>query len=124
MHDDMTKLRAAVAGSRTVIASARALISGLAQRLRDALDNDDTDALNALAEELMAETDGLAEDVAANTSAQNEPELPEGADETVGGGAGEDTTGGAAGEDDLGEGDGAEFEEVDETSDDGANNTQ
>lgn len=89
-HDDMSKLRASVASARTVIASARALIAGMAERLRNALDEDDTDALNALADELASEADGLAADVAANTSAQNEPELPEGAP-TVVGGEGDDT---------------------------------
>lgn len=122
MHDDMTKLRASVASFRTVAAAAAALIAGLGQRIRDAIESDDTESLNALADELDAGKEELAAAVAENTAAQNEPDLPEGADETVGGGAGEDTTGGAAGEDDLDEGD--EFDEVDETSDDGANNTQ
>lgn len=69
MHDDRTKLVAAVSRGRSLMASAAVLIAGLGERLRNAIDADDTAALNALADELNGDTSALEAAIAANTPA-------------------------------------------------------
>lgn len=66
MHDDKTKLVEEVAHAKTVIEGvklvadkAKSLIAYFADKISEAIDEDDTDALNSLAEELRAASDGL-----------------------------------------------------------------
>ena len=64
---NLTRLRQEVAEMKTAQESARALIEGLAAKIREAVD--DQAALEALADELDASTNALASAVAENTPA-------------------------------------------------------
>lgn len=65
MSAEVDKLRAEVEENKTVVASAIALITGLADRVRAVAG--DAAATNALADELSANSDALGAAVAANT---------------------------------------------------------
>lgn len=67
----MDDLKAAVAKARTVEASAVALITGLAERIRNAAQ--DPAELETLAQELDAQTDSLSAAITANTAADPAP---------------------------------------------------
>lgn len=71
-QSDIDALRNEVAESRTIMQSAKTLIEGLAERLGAAAD--DPAEIRAIAAELSDSTDELAEAVAANTVAENEPD--------------------------------------------------
>lgn len=60
-------MRREVTETKTSVDSIRALVAGLAQQIRDNV-NDEA-ALNELADSLDADQAGIAEDVAANTPA-------------------------------------------------------
>jgi len=63
------ELRAKVAEQRTVVNSTVELIKGLHTRLDEAIKSNDPAAIQALADELKANTDSLASAVAENTPA-------------------------------------------------------
>lgn len=67
MSAELDRLKASVTALTTVAASSEALMGRLAQLIRD--NANDPVALNALADEIDADTAGLAEAVAANTPA-------------------------------------------------------
>jgi hypothetical protein len=69
MSDIISRLRADVAAQTSVIASNNVLLSGLAQRIRDANDDNDQDELDAIADELEQNTTSLSQAVVANTPA-------------------------------------------------------
>ena len=75
MSAALDKLRQEVAENTAAVASAEQLISGLAQQLRDAIG--DEAALQALADELDANSNRLASAVASNTPAAEEEPEPE-----------------------------------------------
>lgn len=70
MSAALDKLRQEVAENTAAVASAEQLISGLAQQLRDAIG--DEAALQALADELDANSNRLAAAVASNTPASED----------------------------------------------------
>ena len=72
MNQAFERLTTEVAELRGVNESAVALITGLAAQIRDAAGNEE--ALNALADSLDAETNRLADAVAANTPQAPAPE--------------------------------------------------
>ena len=65
MSKELDRLKASVEAENTVIASAEALLAGLAQQIRDLAS--DPAALNALADEVDAKTAELSAAVTANT---------------------------------------------------------
>jgi len=65
----LAELKATVEAERTVIDSAIVLLNGLAQQLKDAIANGDPAAIQAIADELDAQSRALAEAVVANTPA-------------------------------------------------------
>jgi ABC-type transporter Mla subunit MlaD len=67
----VTDLTNAVNAQSTVVDSAVTLLQSLAQQIRDNVDN--SDALNALADEIEANTSELADAVSANTPAEQPP---------------------------------------------------
>ena len=67
----VTDLTDAVNAQSTVVDSAVTLLQSLAQQIRDNVDN--SDALNALADEIEANTSELADAVSANTPAEQPP---------------------------------------------------
>lgn len=71
----MDNLVREVGETKTVIASAKALLKSLADRLRS--NAGDPAAIQALADELDAEQTGLSQAIAENTIAEDEPETPE-----------------------------------------------
>jgi predicted nucleic acid-binding Zn-ribbon protein len=62
-------LKTRVAANTSVIESAKTLISGIGQQLKDAIAANDPAALQALADTLTAEDQSLADVIAANTPA-------------------------------------------------------
>ena len=66
-------LRAQVQENADLEQSAIAVIQGIAEQLREAVNNDDSDALQALSQQLDASAAGLAAAIAANTSAASTP---------------------------------------------------
>lgn len=70
---DLSALQAEITENGDVVDSAVTLLTSLSQQLRDALAADDPAALQALADELDANTTALAEAVAANTTPTEEP---------------------------------------------------
>lgn len=68
----LERLKTEVAETKTVAESAVALIGGLAQQIRDAIE--DEDALNELADSLDADQAELSAAITANTPASPEPE--------------------------------------------------
>lgn len=70
----LDNLKAQVARLETVDARAVALLQGLKSALDAALANDDTAAIQAIADQLGADTDGLAAAVTQNTPAA--PDAP------------------------------------------------
>jgi hypothetical protein len=82
---DLTRLKESVANSITIEKSAKALIEGLAQQLRDSAD--DPAAIKDLADQLDAEGTDLAGSITANT----------GVSSTGTGGTNDPTAGGATG---------------------------
>lgn len=74
MSEAMDNLVREVAETKSVIASAKALLKNLADRLRS--NAGDPTAIAALAAELDAEQTGLAQAIAENTVAEDEPETP------------------------------------------------
>lgn len=81
MTDIVSRLKDDVAQQTTVINSVVTLLSGLAQRVRDANDNDDTDELNSIADELEHNSTTLAQAVEANTASEAQPEQQGSADQ-------------------------------------------
>lgn len=81
MSDAMEAMRAKVAEAKSIMAAAKALIASFADRLREALDNEDDGALEALVADLDGGADDLAAAVAENTPvaehAEREEPLPE-----------------------------------------------
>lgn len=73
MSEALARLTAEVQETRTVVASAAALIGGLAAQIRDAIG--DEVALNALADQLDADQATLSQAIADNTPA-TAPTLP------------------------------------------------
>lgn len=71
MSAALDRLTTEVAENTNVVASAKAMIAGLAQQIRDA--KGDEDKLNALADQLDSSGNDLAGAVAENTVAANEP---------------------------------------------------
>lgn len=69
-------LKQEVERSKTVNASAIALLTGLSERLDAALEDDDENAVQALADTLRSDTDQLAAAVAKNTKASGETPVP------------------------------------------------
>ena len=67
MSTELDRLTTEVAETRTVVESAIVLISGLRQRLDDAIASGDPAALTALSEDLDSQQAALAAAVAANT---------------------------------------------------------
>ena len=63
----LAELKATVEAERTVIDSAIVLLNGLAQQLKDAIANGDPAAIQAIADELDAQSQALAAAVVANT---------------------------------------------------------
>lgn len=72
MSEALDRIKQEVAENRTVVDSAITLISGLAQQIRDAID--DPEELNALADQLDAQQADLGAAVTANTSEAPAPE--------------------------------------------------
>ncbi len=72
MAQAMDNLRREVGETKTVIASAKALLTNLADRLRS--NAGDPAAIQALADELDGQQSDLAAAIAANTVAEDEPE--------------------------------------------------
>lgn len=68
---DLGKVTAAVERDRTVNESAVTLLTNLSSMLRDAAG--DADAVNALADQLDAQQQALADAVVANTPAADQP---------------------------------------------------
>ncbi len=68
MSAALDKISTEVTETKTIMESAKTLIEGLAQQIRDL--SDDPAALNALADDLDASSKALADAVAANTPAQ------------------------------------------------------
>lgn len=100
MSAALDKLRAEVAENTAAVASAELLISGLAQQLRDAIG--DEAALNALADELDASSNRLAQAVSDNTPAAGGGDTPaEPTDPAEGDTTGDDTTQGDTTADDA-----------------------
>lgn len=73
-------IRAAVAAASTVVTGAIALLNDLHERLQQALADDDTAAVQEIADELGARTSELAAAIAANTAATVEPDAPNAGD--------------------------------------------
>lgn len=71
MQEEINRLRAEVARNSTVVGSAIALITGLADQIRDAAD--DPDEVRTLADTLANTSNSMANAVAANTPAADEP---------------------------------------------------
>jgi hypothetical protein len=69
MSQAMERLQASVSSETTVIASVQTLLTDLSQRVRDANENDDTDELNNIADEIDQHAASLAAAVQANTPA-------------------------------------------------------
>lgn len=69
MSAEMDRLTASVQRNTSVTDSALALISGLADQVRNAASSGDPAALNALADQIDAESQKLADAVTANTPA-------------------------------------------------------
>lgn len=67
---NLTRLRTEVQELKTAQESAKALISGLSQKIRE--NKDDQAALDALADELDASTNSLSQAVVENTPAADE----------------------------------------------------
>ena len=99
------RLKTEVTETRTVAASAVALIGGLAERLRELADAPTSEEIAALADELDAAQNDLASAITANT-----PASPGGEDTTTGtdtsAGGGGDTLGGGEGNDTIEGGEG------------------
>ena len=72
MSEALDRIKAEVEQSRSINDSAIALIGGLAQQIRDNIDN--TEALNALADELDSQQAALGAAVEANTPTVNTQE--------------------------------------------------
>lgn len=68
MSDSLDRLTAEVAETKTVAASAKAMIAGLAQQIRD--NATDEAALNQLADDLDSSTNDLAGALTENTPAE------------------------------------------------------
>jgi hypothetical protein len=66
---ELDTLKTEVSETKTVMASAAALLSGLKAKLDEAIASGDPAALQALSDELNTETNALAAAVAANTPA-------------------------------------------------------
>ena len=66
---DLTDLQTEVTQNTDVVASAVSLLNGLSQQLKDALAANDPAAVQALVDQLDANTATLADAVAANTPA-------------------------------------------------------
>lgn len=81
MSAALDRLTTEVNENTAVIDSAVTLINGLAQQIRDAVD--DPAKLNALADELDAKSNALAAAVAANTPAPPTTEPPAGTQDTT-----------------------------------------
>lgn len=71
MTDIVTRLKSDVEEQTTVINSVVLLLQGLAARVRDANNNDDSEALDEIASELEANSVTLGQAVAANTPADD-----------------------------------------------------
>jgi hypothetical protein len=69
MSQALERLQASVASETSVVASVQTLLTDLAQRVRDANDNDDSDELNTIADEIDQHASQLAAAVTANTPA-------------------------------------------------------
>jgi hypothetical protein len=67
MSAALDRLTAEVAETKTAVASVLTLVQGLAAQIRDNID--DSDALNALADDLDASQQQIADAIAANTPA-------------------------------------------------------
>lgn len=73
MASAIDHLRAAVTAQTTVTQGVVTLLQDLNTRLREAIDNEDSDAIEAIAEELEKNTASLASAVVANTPVGGEP---------------------------------------------------
>ena len=73
MSAQLDSLRAQVERNTTVSESAITLLNGLKQQLDDAIASGDPNALQALSDQIGAETDKLAAAVTANTPAAPTP---------------------------------------------------
>lgn len=98
-QDAIDRLKTTVVGIGVVAASAVALIGGLAQQIRDAID--DPEELNDLANQLEARQAELAAAVAAGTVAEGEDDGTDttGGDSTAEAEEGEGAVAGDAGDD-------------------------
>lgn len=72
MSAELDRLKTEVAETNTAIGSVLALVEGLAQQIRD--NATDPAALTALADELDAQQQAIADAVAANTPSEGEPQ--------------------------------------------------
>lgn len=70
---NLQDLQAAVERDRTVTESAVTLLQGIAQQLRDAQASNDPNAIQAVIDQIDANTNRMAEAVAANTPAAPTP---------------------------------------------------
>jgi uncharacterized protein (DUF3084 family) len=82
MSQALDRIREEVTEAKTVATSAVQLLTSLAEQIRDL--KDDPAALEALADELDQSNADLAAAVAANTTAEAEPEAPAEGEETTG----------------------------------------
>lgn len=99
MSDALNRLAASTAAMTTVAESAVAVISGIAQTVRDAVtaaENGDNTQIEGLADSLDAEAGKLGAAITANTPAAPTPTPADG--ENGGAGQGESTLGTAAGD--------------------------
>jgi hypothetical protein len=85
---DLSALQTEVEQNGEVAASAVALLNGLAQQLRDAAASNDPAAIQALADQLDANTQNLADAVSANTPGSTTGGVSPGPGETPEGDAG------------------------------------
>jgi septal ring factor EnvC (AmiA/AmiB activator) len=84
-QQDIDRLRASVEANTSAVQSANALITSIAQQMRDAAD--DPEEIRALADQLEQNTASLSEAVAANTAAPAAPAAPAAGAQPAGAGA-------------------------------------
>lgn len=129
MQEQIDHLKESVARHTSIVSGILALITGLANKLREAAD--DPDEVQSLADEIDAQSDSLAAAIVLNTPSADEPPAETGAGDDGAAGAGEGTgdgTGGAGtgdgtGDAGTGTGDGGDTGTSDGTAqgDDGGN---
>jgi recombinational DNA repair protein RecT len=70
MSAAMDRLREDVAAQKTVTSSVLTLLNDISNKLKDAITNEDTTAIEAISADLEANTKSLSDAVLANTPAQ------------------------------------------------------